>query len=88
MHVGRGTVILTKDRLKLSHGEVQSKPSRFPHTIDDIGPLSRGVSLGDAGAVLHVDVPKADSNAVLRKLDITPQSRIGCAGVQCKNVGG
>ena len=88
MEVGRGTVILTNDRLKLSHGKVRSKPSRFPHTIDDVGPLSRGVCLGDVGAVLHVDVPKADSNAVLRKLDITPQSRIGCAGVQCKNVGG
>ena len=87
MHVGGGTVILTKDRLKLSHGEVQSKPSRFPHTIDDIGPLPRGVCLGDVGAVLHVDVPKADSNAVLRQLDVTPQSRIGCAGAQCKNVG-
>lgn len=81
-------VILTNNFfLKLILGEVRSKPSIFPHAVNDIGPLSRRVSLGNVGAILHVYVAKADSNAILGQLEVAPQSCIGCAGDQRKRVG-
>lgn len=58
-------VLTVNCRPKLSNGEVGDKPSILVHTVDDVGPLPRGVRLADGGAVVHVYVPEADPNTVL-----------------------
>jgi hypothetical protein len=64
--------VLTIDTLKLSHVEVHRKPSSFPHTINNVFPLSCRVNLWNRRAILHVNVPEADPNTIPRQLHITP----------------
>jgi hypothetical protein len=73
-------VVLTVDGLELGDGEVRGKPAGLPHAVDDVGPPPRGERLVDGGAVLHVDVPEADPDAVLGQLDVAPHGRAGRAG--------